>query len=92
MNIRTTDVIEAIRVFPGLYEDQGGHRFAGVPVSQVQQLLRDAGWRNVPRIDEYDLRKMGLTVTTARYVGGARPKRFCDVVSLAGVPLKRNAR
>jgi hypothetical protein len=43
-------------------------------------LLREAGYRNVPRLDEYDLTRLGCVIETARYISGARPKRFCRVV------------
>lgn len=62
------------------YQTPSGAKFWGVPVSEVPKTLREAGWRNVPRLDEYDLKKLGMVVVTARYVSGVRPKRFCRVV------------
>jgi hypothetical protein len=73
-------VREAILQWPCQYQTPTGAKFKGMPVSQVPSQLRSVGWRNVSRLDEYDLRKMGLVVVEARYVGGARPKRFCRVV------------
>lgn len=54
--------------------------FLGCPVSQVPTLLRQDGWRNVPKVDSYDLQKLGLRVANARYVGGARPKKYVVAV------------
>ena len=73
-------VIEAICKWPGRYQTYDGREFAGMPVSQVPSQLRDCGWRNVSRLDRSDFQALGLEVVQARYVGGARPKRFCDVV------------
>ena len=73
-------VIEAIMKWPGRYEAKDGTIFLGMPVSQVPSQLRDCGWRNVSNLDGCDLMKMGLKIVTARYVGGVRAKRFCDVV------------
>lgn len=78
--ITAVDVKKAILKWPGRYQTPKGGTFEGMPVSQIAQQLRDCGWRNVPRIDAYDLRKMGLIIVNARYVGGAHAKRFCDVV------------
>ena len=62
------------------YELESGARVWGVPVSEVPKTLRFNGWRNIPRLDEYDLKKLGMIIVTARYVSGVRPKRFCRVV------------
>lgn len=78
--ITAEDVVIAIMRWPGLYEDPAGNRFQGMPVSQVPTQLRDCGWRNVQRYDRHYFRDLGLEVRRARYVGGVRPKRFCDVV------------
>lgn len=74
------DVIQAILAWPGLYETAEGRLFQGAPVSEVPTRLREARWRNVSRLDRFDLKHLGLEIVEARYVGGARPKRFCDVV------------
>jgi hypothetical protein len=66
--------------WPGRYQTQAGANFWGMPVSQVPAQLRECGWRNTSRLDEHDLRDLGLVVVTARYVQGARPKKFCRVV------------
>jgi hypothetical protein len=84
--IVAVDVVAAIMQWPGLYEDPGGKRFQGMPVSQVPSQLRSCGWRGVPRYDQHDIRDMGLEVRTARYVGGVHPKRFCEVVVAKEVP------
>ena len=82
----TSDAVKAaILQWPGRYQSQQGAEFLGCPVSEVPARLRDAGWRNVSRVDESELQRLGLSVVTARYVGGVRPKRFCAVV-VAGFP------
>lgn len=81
--MNAADVREAIVMWPGLYETASGFKFLGSPVSEVPTRLRDARWRGVPRLDASDFRKMGLEVVEARYVGGTRPKRFCQVVVAA---------
>lgn len=73
-------VVKAIMEWPGRYETHDGKIFMGMPVSQVPSQLIQARWRNVSHLDESDFRKMGLDIVEARYVGGARPKRFCQVV------------
>ena len=74
-----TDAI--MKWLPGWYETRDGTQFKGAPVSTIPSILRDAGWRNVSDLnDDYRLKKLGLMVEEARYVGGARPKRFCQVV------------
>ena len=78
------DVVRAIMQWPGRYETQAGVRFSGMPVSEVPKQLRACGWRNVSHLDQSDFIAMGLKVVTARYIGGARPKRFCDVVVAKG--------
>jgi hypothetical protein len=74
------DVVAAIMRWPGLYEDEAGRRFKGMPVSQVPSQLIHCGWRNVSHLDESNLEAIGCIVVTARYIGGAHPKRFCRVV------------
>lgn len=77
----TADAVKAaILKWPGRYETKSGETFLAVPVSQMASQLRDAGWRNVSRLDEHDFRALGLRVVEARYTGGVRPKRFCTVV------------
>lgn len=73
-------VRDAILKWPGRYETEDGRIFQGMPVSQTPSQLVDCGWRNVSRLDRSDFERMGLEVVRARYVGGARPKRFCDVI------------
>jgi hypothetical protein len=59
----------------------------GSPVSEVPLRLRENRWRNVSHIINCrDLTKLGCQVTQARYVGGVRPKQFCNVV-VASRPL-----
>lgn len=71
---------DAVRMWPYKYQTEEGTTFIGLPVSQVPSALREAGWRNVPRVDGSDCDKLGLKIVRARYVGGACPKRYCDVV------------
>lgn len=73
-------VKKAVMSWPGLYETEKGFKFKGAPVSEIPRLLRDNNWRNIPRLDKHDLKKMGLKIVEARYIGGVRKKRFCDVV------------
>lgn len=77
-----TKLTEAIAKHGWPYETEQGDRFIGCPVSQLPVLLREVGWKNVSRdySDYYALRDFGMTILTARYVGGARPKRFVHVV------------
>ena len=78
--MKKEDIIQAILKWPGLYETEDGRRFRGMPVSQVPSQLIAYGWRRVSHLDESDMRALGLEIVTARYIGGARPKRYCLVV------------
>ncbi len=80
--ITETHITTLVSARGALYESVHEELFIGCPVSELPKLMRDAGWRNVSRdySDRHALRDIGLRVVTARYVGGARPKRFCDVV------------
>jgi hypothetical protein len=73
-------IIKAVLNWPGRYQTEAGGKFWGMPVSEVPKQLRETGWRNVSHLDEYDLKKLGCVIVTARYVGGVHPKRFCRVV------------
>jgi len=65
------------------YETKDGRVVRAVRVSEFAASMRDAGWRNVPKLDAYDLRKLGLEVVVAQYVNGAHPTgRFIDVLVL----------
>jgi hypothetical protein len=55
------------------YETRDGRVFLGIPASQVPAALRDAGWKNVSRLDWMDIRDMGLEIVEAQYIQGARP-------------------
>jgi hypothetical protein len=79
-SLTADDVRSAVLRWPGLYEDPLGRRFMGMPVSQAPKQLIECGWRNVSRLDKCDFEKMGLEIVTARYVGGVKPKKFCDVI------------
>lgn len=78
--LQADDVRKAIMKWPGLYEDETGNQFLGMPVSQVPSQLIQCGWRNVSHLDQYDFKALGLEIRTARYVGGVHKKRFCEVV------------
>lgn len=66
------------------YQLKDGTIIRGTAVSGVPGFLREAGWRNVPRIDSYDLTKSGFKVVRARAVtGSGRLAKECDVVVLA---------
>lgn len=65
------------------YQVADGTVIRGTAVSGVPGFLREAGWRNVPRIDSYDLRKSGFTVVRAQAItGSGRLAKECDVVVL----------
>lgn len=78
------DVVSSIMQWPRPYETKDGKIFLGMPVSQVPSQLVQCGWRRVSRLDRDDFEKLGLKIVTARYVGGVRPKKFCDVVVANG--------
>jgi hypothetical protein len=85
------EIRKAIMAWPGLYESRDGVQFFGMPVSQIPAQLRAEGWRNVAQFnDRRTLEKMGLMIEEARYVGGVRPKSFCNVV-IASFEVKRSA-
>ena len=66
------------------YQMLDGTLIRGTAVSGVPGFLREAGWKNVPRIDSYDLNKAGFKVVRARAVtGSGRLAKECDVVVLA---------
>lgn len=65
------------------YQIQDGTVIRGTAVSGVPGFLREYGWRNVPRIDSYDLKKAGFTIVRARAVtGSGRLAKECDVLVL----------
>lgn len=76
------EIVAAIMKWPYLYETRDGKRLRGCPVSELPRVLRDAGYKNVGRgySDYYALKDHGVTLVEARYIGGVRPKKFCDVV------------
>src|SRR6185369_10363739 len=79
--LNAAEVKAAIMEWPGLYETDTGLKFLGSPVSEVPSHLITYGrWRNVSHLRRSDFEEMGLQVVYARYVGGARPKKFCWVV------------
>ena len=73
-------VKEAIMAWPGHYQKFDGTEFLGMPVSEVPSQLVSRGWRRVSSLKKSDFEKMGLEIVEARYVGGARAKKFCSVV------------
>lgn len=74
-------VLDAIEAMPFNYVGEDGRMFHACPVSQVSAMLRENGWRRVPRLDDADLRKLGLTVVTARYRSFGGLKKPCLVVA-----------
>lgn len=81
MDERLKKAISEIVSWPYFLLD--GTRIRGVAVSGVAGDLREMGWRNVPRIDSYDLEKAGFKVVRARFKsGGGRLKKECDVLVL----------
>jgi hypothetical protein len=86
MTLTAESVKKSIMEWPSIYQDKDGNKYWAMPVSEVPKQLRDTGWKNVPRLNHYDFKKMGLKVVEARYIQGARPKRYCDVVVAANYP------
>jgi len=72
--------IHADRWNGGIYETAEGRKIVGATVGDARKALIEAGFRNVSRLDDRDFRSMGFEIVTARYIGGARPKRFCPVL------------
>ena len=83
VKLNADEVRAAILAWPSLYQTEAGTFFRGETVSGTPKRLREAGWRNVSRLDRRDFEKMGLKIVTARYVGGTSPKRYCDVIVAA---------
>ena len=61
------------------YHTESGEVVKAIPVSQLPAMLRDAGWRRIPRIDYIDVRDMGIRVVEARYMSWGGMKRPCMV-------------
>jgi hypothetical protein len=78
------NLVTAVRSLKWLstYVMADGTEVVGTNVTSLSQLLRDEGWRRVPRIDSYDLRKAGFRVVRARYRSWGGLKKECDVVVL----------
>lgn len=74
------EVLKAIETWPCPYETEAGEKFNGMRLAEVKSALVGNGWRNVSHVDAGDVRKLGLRVVRARYIGGASPKRFADEV------------
>ena len=81
MNQKLTQAVSSLK-WLSRYETSDGTHVIGAAVSSLSQLLRDEGWRRVPRIDSYDLRNAGFRVVRARYRSHGGLKRECDVVVL----------
>ena len=81
-----TKLAEAVRSLKWVstYVMADGTEVVGTNVTSLAQLLRDEGWRRVPRIDSYDLRRAGFRVVRARYPSWGGLKKECDVVVLRG--------
>lgn len=61
------------RMLGGRYRDAKGREFIGQAVSNVGSDLSAAGFRGYSRIDEYDLKKLGVEVVDAEgQRGGGR--------------------
>jgi hypothetical protein len=77
-------LVEAVRSLKwvSVYVTADGTEVVGTNVSGLAGLLRDEGWRRVPRIDSSDLRAAGFRVVRARYRSWGGLKKECDVVIL----------
>lgn len=74
-------ISEAIDSYPNWYENRNGKAILAARLADIKQELRQNGWRNVSRLDESDVEKMGFKTTEAQYIGGVRKTgRFCKVV------------
>lgn len=66
-----------------LYITKEGRKVKANRLAEVKTQMREAGWRNVSRIDERECQRLGFEVVNAYYGQRARTvKRFCDVVVL----------
>ena len=83
--VTKADVMRAILHCSYRYQLEDGRVIKAIPVSEVGAALIANGWRNVSRIDCSDLRAIGFEILVARYVAGARPKRFCNVIAFTMV-------
>lgn len=76
-----TAMTEGFAQYP--YETKAGVVVEGTRPADLVSCLRDAGWRNVSRMDADDFKEMGFTIIKAQYVGGVRKTgKFCEVVTL----------
>ena len=81
--IGKSDVLSAIACWPARYTTATGRVVVGEAVSAVTTALRGEGWKGVPRLDAYDLKKMGLEIVEAYYsAGGRKGGRMISVVVL----------
>jgi hypothetical protein len=81
-----TKLAEAVRSLKWVstYVMEDGTEVVGTNVTSLAQLLREEGWRRVPRIDSYALKQAGFRVVRARYRSWGGLKKECDVVVLRG--------
>lgn len=85
------DIRKAIMKWPSRYETKEGRTVKGEVVSRIPGALRDAGWSKVRRLDEDDLKEMGLEIISAQYAQGAHPTgKYVRVVVAEDVPAKKS--
>lgn len=83
-------VIEAMEnatsVLISRYADRDGRMYRGIAVSEAYKALKDAGWKNVSKLDAYNYKMLGLKVIEGTYKSGTRPTgRYIDVVVIEEV-------
>jgi hypothetical protein len=79
-------VKKALESWPCRYADRNGKEFIANRLSDVKSTMIEQGWRNVSRLDEGDMERMGFRVIEATYTQGARPTgKYIRVVVLREV-------
>ena len=74
-------VSAAIDSWPCWYETRTGKAILAARLADIKKEMVEAGWRNVSRLDESDLKKMGFKIAEAQYIGGVKKTgRFISVV------------
>lgn len=81
MNPKLAEAVRSLK-WVSTYVLSDGTEIVGTNVTGLTQLLREEGWRRVPRIDSSDLRAAGFRVVRARYRSWGGLKKECDVVVL----------
>ena len=68
------------------YVDRQGRVYHANRLEDVKRQMREMGWRNVSRLDEYDCKQAGFKFVEAYYSQRARKvERYCSVMVLKEV-------